>query len=73
MPSLGVIYFYATNDAIDDFREFGFVRPGENKNYYCLEVDARYDFDEVLKYIQNYDTSPPHLPEHKPENPKHNH
>lgn len=50
-----MIVFYATNDAVTEFVDFGEVikRP-DGKNKYNLYVDPRFDFAEVLAYIQNY-------------------
>lgn len=49
------IYFYSTQDAIDDFKEFGLVKPREGiANAYRLLVDARFNFGEVAAYIANY-------------------
>lgn len=53
LPTARMIYFYASADAISDFRDFGFVRDvGRWGHLLC--VDARYDFAEVVKYIENY-------------------
>ena len=49
-----VIYFYGTPDAADEFREFGHVGPWAYENQYCLTVDARFDFGEVLAHVVNY-------------------
>lgn len=51
--SVNVIIFYASADAAEDFREFGHLQEC-GKERYSLIVDARYDFEEVLKYIENY-------------------
>ena len=53
-PSHRVIYFYASRDAANEFAEFGTVGQGGAVNLYCLIVDARFDFDEVLAYIKGY-------------------
>lgn len=52
-PTFRSIYFYASEDAVNDFRSFGSVT-SMGKESYRLEVDARYDFQEVVEYIQNY-------------------
>ena len=52
--NVNLIYFYASVDALEDMREFGTVESVSNYNQYRLEVDKRYDFDEVVKYIQEY-------------------
>ena len=49
-----LIYFYASVDAMEDMQEFGTIERWGNHNQYRLEVDKRYDFDEVVKYIQEY-------------------
>lgn len=47
-----LIVFQASPDAVEDFRDFGNIYP-EQHNYHLI-VFGRYDFDEVLAYIQNY-------------------
>lgn len=47
-----LIVIQASQDAIEDVKEFGNMYP-EGPHYH-LFVDGRYDFDEVLMYIQNY-------------------
>jgi hypothetical protein len=52
---LGLIVFYASNDAITEFAQFGhIVKHTETPEKYDLFVDARYDFDEVVKFIESY-------------------
>ena len=46
------ITFNASPDAITELAEFGRIYPVEG--YYELYVDRRYDFDEVVAYIENY-------------------
>ena len=46
------IRFNATKDAVEDFKVFGLVYMIYNE--YGLIVDSRYDFNEVIAYIQNY-------------------
>lgn len=46
------IRFYATEDAVTEFYPFGQV--DDDGQTYLLTVDARYIFEEVLEYIQNY-------------------
>ena len=49
------IAFYASADALEDFKEFGIISQALNdKERYSLMVDARYDFNEVLAYIENW-------------------
>lgn len=48
------IMINASKDAIEDFEEFGPILFIETQNLYWLTVDARYDFDEVVKYIEGY-------------------
>jgi len=50
-----IIEFYGTPDAAKDFESFGEValNPGKQAQY-TLYVDARYDFDEVVLYVENY-------------------
>lgn len=57
MSGIRVICFSATQEAAKDVEEFGRVRPGSNKDAYLyrLDVDPRYDFEEVVAYLQNYD------------------
>lgn len=50
-----MIVFYATDDAVTEFDSFGMIRKYDNeRNKYSLYVDYRYEFSEVLAYIQNY-------------------
>ena len=54
-PVTRTIYFYSTEDAVTEFYSFGLVEPnGSQPDYYRLTVDARYDFDEVVAYIERY-------------------
>lgn len=51
---VGHIVFYATNDAVSAFKGFGDLSHAQFLNQWDLFVDARFDFDEVLAYIENY-------------------
>lgn len=46
------IFFYASKDAIEDLRAFGDIT--EMGNPLILHVDPRFNFDEVVKYIEEY-------------------
>ena len=49
------IVFYATTDAVTEFELYGDIVPDINRSErYTLYVDSRYEFAEVLAYIQNY-------------------
>ena len=51
------IDFYSTADAVIDFMQFGYLQKygdGTSRDKYSLYVDPRYDFDEVVKYMENY-------------------
>lgn len=50
------VLFYSTNDAANDFVEFGKLVKLYGGELYHLEVDNRFDFDEVVNYIENYDS-----------------
>lgn len=56
------IHVYATQEAISEFAEFGHVVGLNGMNHYSLEVDARFDFQEVVSFIRDYgsqnETSP---------------
>jgi len=52
-PAGRFIILYATTDAASEFSEFGDIH-AEGKGRYHLFVDARYDFDEVIAFIRNY-------------------
>ncbi len=53
--SVHVIYLYASPDAAADFGRFGLIERWTAKpDYYQLDVDARYDFAEVVAYIEAY-------------------
>lgn len=47
------IRFNSTEDAVTEFLSFGKLTI-DGRESYSLFVDSRYDFDEVLAYIQNY-------------------
>ena len=49
-----LIVISATKDAANDLKEFGKMQYFEDSQDYWLAVDPRYDFDEVVKYIENY-------------------
>jgi len=50
-----IILFDATPEASNHFREFGgMYRIVSGGDGYSLLVDARYDFDEVVRYIESY-------------------
>lgn len=49
------ISFYSSRDALGDFQEFGEITEFDNvANKYILIVDSRFDFNEVLEYMQTY-------------------
>lgn len=49
------VNFYATADAVTEFEQFGRLdKIGDEGDLYRLLVDARYSFEEVLSYIENY-------------------
>lgn len=48
------IIFDASIDAIDDLRQFGRIEFFHLTNEHRLIVDARYDLEEVIKYIEEY-------------------
>jgi hypothetical protein len=54
----GTISFYSSSDAVTEFETFGSIYraipDSQNVNLYRLFVDSRFDFDEVLAYIENY-------------------
>jgi hypothetical protein len=52
--SMRMIVFYSTDDALTEFSEFGQIESGDTDNTCRLWVDSRFDFDEVLKYIEEY-------------------
>jgi hypothetical protein len=56
-PKVGTrsIYFAATQEAMEDVKKFGLVSAGIGKDGYLLTVDPRYDFEEVLSYLEHYD------------------
>ena len=51
--SLYMIRFFASNDAAVEFAEFGSLSLGFAGGF-TLFVDARYNFDEVVAYIEGY-------------------
>lgn len=44
----------ASSDAAAELTEYGLLVSGQRKSCYILYVDARYDFDEVVAYIESY-------------------
>lgn len=48
------IFFFASKDAIEEFKDFGHISQDINGGLIVLNVDMRYDFDEVVNYIENY-------------------
>lgn len=49
------VWFHATQDAVADFRSFGSVTERKGRpDWYSIDVDARFDFDEVVNYIRSY-------------------
>lgn len=54
-PDQREIRFFASSDALNDFGDFGRITKAESTpNCWHLSVDARYDFEEVRAYIENY-------------------
>lgn len=53
-----LICVYLTPDALEDIKEFTSsidYFKYSSPNYYHLFIDPRYDFDEVVEYIRNYE------------------
>ena len=49
------INFSATDDAVMEFAGYGDITPDPNRTEcYIICVDSRYDFGEVLAYIEGY-------------------
>ena len=48
-----IMYIYATAEALADIARFGDVEEAPYGQH-LLRVDARYDFDDVVAYIENY-------------------
>jgi len=48
------VFLYATPDAAEVFSGLGHIWELSSPNYYHLTVDARYDFDEVVRFIEGY-------------------
>ena len=55
LRSVNEIGFHATDDAVTEFMKLGklYEAVGASGGYQ-LYVDSRYDFDEVLAFIENY-------------------
>lgn len=54
-PENKMIGFYATRDAMSDIKEFGAITNyNPAADYYHIEVDPRYNFEEVCEYIRSY-------------------
>lgn len=54
LPEARVIYFYATNGAAASFHEFGRVRAEDGPSQWALTVDPRFDFHEILQYMEQH-------------------
>jgi hypothetical protein len=56
LPITKTLYFFASQDALSDLEEFGMIRrlPVLGNNVYELLVDPRFDFDEVVRWIEEY-------------------
>lgn len=55
VPSVRIINFDGTPDAARDFASFGKVTQwADYPDRYQLAIDARFDFYEVLRYIEDY-------------------
>lgn len=54
--SARLIDFDSTPDAASDLEQFGVYLDKDKhpRDKYCLKVDARYNFGEVLAYIEQY-------------------
>jgi hypothetical protein len=52
-PELYLIDLYATDEAAKKFREFGTVLETAISHRFTMVVDARFDFNEVLNYIED--------------------
>ena len=51
---LNTVYFYASSDALEDIKPFGLISAAHAPNHYRLGVDKRYDFAEVVAYMEAY-------------------
>ena len=49
-----IVYFFSSPDAKLAFADFGDIHPSGHTDQYCLQVDPRFEFDEVVLYIENY-------------------
>lgn len=55
VPFATLATFYATGDAASEFAEYGKLVPSiRTPNLYFLYVDRRFNFDEVVAFIENY-------------------
>ena len=49
------IVFYSTDDAATEFERYGQLTQDETiSDKYRLAVDPRFDFDEVVEYVESY-------------------
>jgi hypothetical protein len=53
LEEYNMITLYATPDAAADFAQFG-----DGGSKYTLYTDPRFDFKEIVRYIENYATRP---------------
>jgi hypothetical protein len=57
LEEYNMITLYATPDAAADFAQFGDLS-GDGGSKYTLYADPRFDFKEIVRYIENYATRP---------------
>ena len=53
-PSLNVVYFYTSEVVAECAKQFGEVRSAGYANKWGLTVDRRYDFEDVVAWLESF-------------------
>ena len=54
IPSQHYLAFYANSTVAECAKEFGSVQPFSTKDKWSLEVDERYDFADVVAWLESF-------------------
>lgn len=46
------VFFDASQEDAEKFKDFGALEKRDRENHWHLKVDARYDFQDILDYIE---------------------
>lgn len=53
-PMTRTIVFYASRDAANEVDSYGRVVPGKELEQWCVTVDPRFNYWDIVAFIQNY-------------------